>query len=194
MSAEAVAGSAHFLENHDEPRIASILSLAEHRAAALLILGLPGMRFLHDGQLAGARRKIPVQLARRPEEPEQAEIADLYDQLLTTLPGSAVGQGRGELLKPRAAWSDNPTAQDFVIVQWQSRAPVFEVVAVNLAPHRSQCYAPLTLQHLASHNWAMRDLLGQELYKRSGDDLQNQGLYLDLPAHGAQLFQFEPIN
>ena len=194
MSAEAVAGSAHFLENHDEPRIASILSLTEHRAAALLILGLPGMRFLHDGQLAGARRKIPVQLARRPEEPEQAEIADLYDQLLTTLPGSAVGQGRGELLKPRAAWSDNPTAQDFVIVQWQSRAPGFEVVAVNLAPHRSQCYAPLTLQHLASHNWAMRDLLGQELYKRSGDDLQNQGLYLDLPAHGAQLFEFEPIN
>jgi hypothetical protein len=194
VSAAAVAGSAHFLENHDEPRIASILSPAEHRAAALLILGLPGMRFLHDGQLVGARRKIPVQLARRPEEPGQAEIADLYDQLLTTLSGSAVGQGRGELLQPRAAWSDNPTARDFVIVQWQSRAPGFEVVVVNLAPHRSQCYAPLTLQHLATHNWAMKDLLGHEFYKRSGDDLQNQGLYLDLPAHGAQLFQFEPIN
>ena len=40
----------------------------------------------------------------------------------------------------------------------------------------------------------MKDLLGQERYKRSGDDLQNQGLYLDLPAHGAQLFHFEPIN
>jgi hypothetical protein len=24
--------------------------------------------------------------------------------------------------------------------------------------------------------------------------LQNQGLYLDLPAHGAQLFHFEPIH
>ena len=81
-----------------------------------------------------------------------------------------------------------------MIVQWQSRAPEFEVVVVNLAPHRSQCYAPLTVQHLAAHNWAMKDLLGQEFYKRSGDDLQDQGLYLDLPAHGAQLFQFEPIN
>ena len=40
----------------------------------------------------------------------------------------------------------------------------------------------------------MKDLLGQEYYKRSGDDLQNQGLYLDLPAHGAQLFHFQPIN
>ena len=194
MNAEAVAGSAHFLENHDEPRVASILSPAEHRAAALIILGLPGMRFVYEGQLTGARRKIPVQLARRSEEPGQAEITNFYNQLLATLRGSAVGQGRGELLAPRAAWSGNPTAQNFVIVQWQSRTPGFEVVAVNLAPHRSQCYAPLTVQHLATHNWAMKDLLGQELYKRSGDDLQNQGLYLDLPAHGAQLFNFAPIN
>jgi hypothetical protein len=40
----------------------------------------------------------------------------------------------------------------------------------------------------------MKDLLGQEFHKRSGDDLVNQGLYLDLPGHGAQLFHFEPIN
>ena len=70
MSAEAVAGSAHFLENHDEPRIASILSLAEHRAAALLILGLPGMRFLHDGQLSGARLKMPTRKAMERDLPE----------------------------------------------------------------------------------------------------------------------------
>ena len=194
MTPGALAASAHFLENHDEPRIASILSPAEHRAAALLILGLPGMRFLHDGQLSGARLKLPVQLARRTEEAGQAEIANLYEQLLLTLPGTAVGQGKAELSRPRAAWPGNPTSQNFVIVQWQKQAPEFDLVAVNLAPHPSQCYAPLTLEHLATHNWAMKDLLGPERYKRSGDDLQNQGLYLDLPAHGAQLFHFEPIN
>jgi hypothetical protein len=193
MTAEAIAGSAHFLENHDEPRIASLLAPAEHRAAALLILGLPGMPFLHEGQLSGARLKIPVQLGRRALEPKQAEIASIYDLLLRTLPGTAVGQGSGELLRPRAAWPDNATAQNFIIVQWQRGAPEFDLVVVNLAPHGSQCYAPLTIQHLAAHNWAMKDLLGQECYKRSGDDLQSQGLYLDLPAHGAQLFHFEPI-
>ena len=187
-----VAGSAHFLENHDEPRIASILSPAEHRAAALLALGLPGMRFLHDGQLSGARRKVPVQLARCAPEPVQAEIQTLYQQLLGTLPDTAVGQGSAELLEPRAAWPDNATARNFVVVQWQKSAPEFDLVVVNLAPHRSQCYARLTVQDLAAHNWGMRDLLGEECYKRSGDDLQNQGLYLDLPAHGAQLFHFEP--
>jgi hypothetical protein len=194
MTAEAVAARAHFLENHDEARIAAILSPAEHRAAALLMLGLPGMRFLHEGQLSGARLKLPVQLARRPEEAGQAGIMNLYEQLLTTLPGTAVGRGRGQLSKLRAAWAGNLTAQNFVIAQWQRQAPEFDLMAVNLAPHRSQCYALLNLEHLAAHNWAMKDLLGQESYQRSGDDLQVQGLYLDLPAHGAQLFHFEPIN
>jgi hypothetical protein len=194
MAVGAVAASAHFLENHDEPRIASILSPTEHRAAALLILGLPGMRFLYEGQLSGARLKIPVQLARRAAEPKLAEIASLYEQLLRTLPGTAVGQGKGQLTKLRGAWAGNPTAQNFVVVQWQRQAPEFDLMAVNLAPHRSQGYALLNLEHLAAHNWAMKDLLGPERYQRSGDDLQNQGLYLDLPAHGAQLFHFEPIN
>jgi hypothetical protein len=194
LAAGAIAASAHFLENHDEPRVASILSPAEQRAAALLILGLPGMRFLHEGQLTGARLKLPVQLARRPEEAAQAEVASLYEQLLTMLPGTAVGQGSGQLSKLRGAWAGNPTAQNFVIVQWQRQAPEFDLVAVNLAPHRSQCYALLNLEHLAAHNWAMKDLLGEERYQRSGDDMQIQGLYLDLPAHGAQLFHFEPTN
>jgi hypothetical protein len=194
MAAETLAGSAHFLENHDEPRIASILSAAEQRAAALLILGLPGMRFLHDGQLSGARLRIPVQLSRGPEEPGQAEVAAIYDRLLMTLPRTAVGQGSGALSQPRPAWSGNLSAQNFIIVHWQRQAPEFDLVVVNLSPNRSQCYAPLRLEHLATHNWAMTDLLGEERYKRSGDDLQNQGLYLDLPAHGAQLFHFEPIN
>ena len=194
ITAETIARSAHFLENHDERRIASTLSPAEHRAAALLILGLPGMRFLHDGQLSGARLKTPVQLGHRAAEPKQADIEKLYEQLLATLPTTAVGRGRGDLCKPREAWPDNPTARNFIIVQWQRRTPEFDLVAVNLAPHRSQCYAPLSVEYLAAHNWEMRDLLGQECYQRSGDDLQNQGLYLDLPPHGAQLFRFGPIN
>ena len=44
---EYLQASAHFLENHDESHAAADFSLAEHRAAALVILGLPGMRFLY---------------------------------------------------------------------------------------------------------------------------------------------------
>src|SRR5438552_10357811 len=193
VTPEFLRASAHFLENHDEPRIASILSLPEHRAAVLLTLGLPGLRLVHDGQLTGARIKIPVQLARRPIEPAQPEIVAFYQQLLTSLISSAVGRGTGEIVKPRAAWAENPTARYFVVVQWQSQPDSFDLVVVNLAPHRSQCFVSLTVEGLAERNWRMKDLLGSEEHQRFGDDLQKQGLYLDLPEYGAQLFHFAPL-
>jgi hypothetical protein len=191
-SREYIARSAHFLENHDEPRIASILNPAEHRAAALLILGLPGMRLLYQGQLSGAAIRIPVQLMRRPAEASRPEIEQMYEQLLTVLRQTSVGQGEAELLRPRPAWPGNPTAGNIVLVQWQRRPSEFDLVIVNLAPHPSQCYAPVRLPADTSTQWELRDLLGNEKYVRSAADLQNQGLYLDLRAHAAQLFRFEP--
>jgi hypothetical protein len=149
------------------------------------------MRFLHEGQLAGARLKIPVQLARRAREAEQPEVKKIYEEILAVLRSSAVGRGRGQLIRPRAAWPDNPTGQDFVVVQWQNQPLEFDLVVVNLAPHRSQCYAPLTIEHLEARNWSMVDLLGEERYVRAGEDLESQGLYLDLAGHAAQVFHFE---
>jgi Alpha amylase, catalytic domain len=189
---EFIEASVHFLENHDERRVASVLSPEEHRAAALVMLGLPGMRFFHEGQLTGARVKVPVQLCRRPAEAAQSDITKMYEEMLATLQRTSVGRGQGRVLAPRAAWPGNPTAQNFVIVQWQLQPPAFDLVVVNLAPHRSQCYAPLTVAGLADRDWLMTDVLGAERYKRSGNDVEAQGLYLDLPAHGAQLFHFEP--
>ena len=191
MPAEHVAASAHFLENHDEPRIASILGEAENRAAALLILGLPGMRFLHEGQLEGLRRRLPVQLLRRAQEPENREIREMYTQLLSALRQSAVGQGTPALLLPGPAWEKNPTAQHFVLVQWTGPNRTFDLVAVNLAPHPSQCYAPVKPAAQAS-SWILKDLLGPQRFVRNADELMTRGLYLDLPAHGAQVFHFEP--
>ena len=187
-----IEASVHFLENHDERRVASVLSLEEHRAAALVIFGLPGMRFLHEGQLTGARAKAPVQLCRCPAEAAQPDIAKMYEEMLAILQRTCVGHGQGSVLEPRAAWPGNPTAQNFVIVQWQLQPTAFDLMVVNLAPRRSQCYAPLKVAGLADRDWLMADVLGVERYKRSGNDVEAQGLYLDLPAHGAQLFHFEP--
>lgn len=189
---EYVAASVHFLENHDEDRVAAKLSTAENRAAALAILGLPGMRFLHEGQLTGAQCKLPVQLARRPTEPPQPEIFAAYEELLTTLKRSSVGRGQAQILAPRAAWDGNPTGQNFIVVQWQEKSPEFDLVVVNFAAHRSQCYVTLSAPGLAERHWALRDRLSEESYVRVGSDLAQSGLYLDLPAHGAQVFHFAP--
>ena len=191
-SAAFVENSVHFIENHDEQRAASVFFTGEHRAAALLTLGLPGMRLLHEGQLTGAKTRVPVQLLRRPVEPANAEVQRIYDPLLRGLAGSSVGKGRGTILRPRAAWPDNQTWRNMVIVQWQTEPGQFDLVVVNLVPHRCQCYVPLTIPNLASHHWAMRDVLGTERYLRVGADLERQGLYLDVPPYAAQIFHFQP--
>ena len=189
-----VASSAHFIENHDERRVAEALDLPRHRAAALVVLGLPGLRLLHEGQLTGARLKLPVQLALRPKEPPVEEVRQLYENILAALPKAGVGEGQGTLIAPRPAWPENPTGQNFILALWQSKPEGFALVAVNLAPHRSQCYAPIAVPKLADRNWAMRDLLSEESHERFGNDLASQGVYLDLPAHSAQLFQFTPLT
>ena len=193
VSPEFLAHSVHFLENHDELRIASVLAGPEHRAAALLTLGLPGARLLHEGQLTGATRALPVQFQRRPAEPPDTEIAGFYQRLLEALPTTAVGRGGGELLKARPAWPDNSTHTNFVLIQWRKDSVAFDLVVVNLAEHPSQCYASLAAPGLAEHNWSMVDLLGEQTYERRGDDLAREGLYLDLRPHGTQLFHFSPI-
>jgi hypothetical protein len=190
---EFVAASAHFLENHDERRVAEALALEQHRAAALIMLGLPGLRLLHDGQLTGSRIKLPVQLGRRPLEAKLAEVEALYERRLGALLVAGVGQGEATLIAPRPAWSENPSGQNFILVLWRSKPDEFALVVVNYAPHRSQCYAPLAVANLAEHNWSMRDLLSDEQYERFGNDLHSQGLYLDLSAYGAQVFVFQPI-
>jgi hypothetical protein len=83
QSADAGFNPARFLENHDEPRIASILSVPEHRVAANLLVNQPGMRLLYDGQLTGRKRRSPVQFARYWPEASDPEITDLYQTLLS---------------------------------------------------------------------------------------------------------------
>jgi len=185
---------ARFLENHDEPRIAALLTVDEHRAAALLVMGLPGMRFLHEGQLTGATTRASVHLRRRPVETPQSEIIALYEHILTALQRTSIGHGDARLLKPTAAWDGNPSFENFIIIQWQSVPQEFDLVAVNLAPHASQCYVKLAIEGLAGRDWLMTGLLGREQYERKGAVLRESGLYLELQAHGAQVFKFQPTD
>lgn len=189
----------HFLENHDEPRVASLLSMPQHQAAALVILALPGMCLLHEGQLTGARQRLSVHLGRRRLEPEQADIAKFYGNLLKLLQQTSVRRGYASVLLPREAWPGNPTAVNFVVIQWTSRENEFDLVVVNLAPHPSQCY--VDLQNLGRpvatcppETWEMQNLLGTEHFLRNHPDLTRSGLYLDLPPQAAQLFHFVPAS
>jgi glycosidase len=188
-----LAASAHFLENHDEARIASLLSPEEHRAAALLLLGLPGLRILHEGQLTGAKKRASVHLGSRIFEKADSQVFYFYETLLELLPKTFVGRGGATILQTVPAWEGNPTAENFLLIQWanlEAENPAFDLVAVNFAPHQSQCYAPLQIPNLQAHCWRMENLLGSEKFEREGRELARPGLYLDAPPYAAHLFRF----
>jgi hypothetical protein len=194
LEPEFLRRSVHFLENHDEQRAATRFSLAEHKVAAMLTFGLPGMRLLHEGQLHGAQVRVPVHVARRPVEPVEPQVSVFYEQLLAALASTAVGRGAFEILRPRSAWSNNSTDHCFVVVQWQSKPDGFDLVVVNLAAQPSQCFVTPTVAGLARREWKMEDLLGEEKYWRNGNEMAARGLYLALPPRCAQLFHFTPAK
>jgi len=77
------SASVRFIENHDEPRaIETFKPEAKHKMAALVALTIPGAALLHDGQFSGRRIKLPVQINREMDEPEDAGLQAYYADLL----------------------------------------------------------------------------------------------------------------
>jgi glycosidase len=177
-----LSASAHFLENHDEPRIAAMLPPAEHRAAAMLTLGLPGMRMLYEGQLDGRRLRVPVQFARWPDEPPDAQIQSMYQQLFAALADSAVGCGEWKILRTND--------ENVVIVQWQNSPARFDLVVVNLAATPIRCRVRPEVGELSAREWHIRDALGDEGFPAGTWEFRTGELLLDLPGNTAHLLRF----
>jgi hypothetical protein len=55
---------ARFLENHDEPRAAAAFPREVHEAAAVITFLSPGLRFFHEGQFRGRKKRISPHLCR----------------------------------------------------------------------------------------------------------------------------------
>lgn len=186
--------SAHFLENHDERRVAAVLPFEEHRVAALAVLGLPGMRFLHDGQTRGARVRTSVQLGRRQVEPCDQAICKMYEDLLSACARAGVGQGKGRVLQTVAAWAGNPTAGNILVIHWVSGPNRQALVVLNVASHPSQCRVPMAVGEGAGESWRLTDLLRGERWVREAGEMRAPGLFLDLEAHAAQVIIVEPAT
>src|SRR6185312_16309456 len=74
-----------FIENHDEPRAASVFEPARERAAAVATLTQTGARLVHEGQLEGRKVHLPMFLARFPAEPGDPALESFYESLLSAL-------------------------------------------------------------------------------------------------------------
>ncbi len=169
-----------FLENHDEPQAAATFPPDVHQAAAVITFLAPGLRFFHDGQLEGRRKRISPHLCRRPDEPVDARLEAFYSRLLSVLRNKIVREGQWRLLECQPAWEGNWTADCFIAFGWQDNSDEWLLTAVNYAANQSQCYVRLPFESLASGQWRLDDLLGDARYVRNGQELLSKGLYLDV--------------
>jgi glycosidase len=179
---------ARFLENHDEPRAAATLSPEEHEAAAVVTFLSPGLRFFHQGQFQGRRKRISPHLVRAPQEPIDNRLQQFYDRLLAVLRRPVVRAGQWKLLESASAWEGNWTWDCFLIFAWQGSGAERLLVTVNYAPNQSQCHVRLPFADLANSQWALKDLIGDVAYDRDGNELQARGLYLDETPWRAHVF------
>ncbi len=184
--------SVRFLENHDELRAAALLPLDVHKAAAVVMFLVLGLRLFHAGQLEGRRIKASVHLARRAEEASDPDLQAFYRCLLRCLRRPEVRSGAWRLLECRTAWENNPTWENFLSFDWQrDRARL--LVAVNYSPSRGQCYLPLPFA-ARDQKFRLKDLTGAAVYDRNGSDLTSPGLYLDVPAWGFHVFEIQELE
>ncbi len=180
---------ARFLENHDEPRAAATFPPGMHEAAAVITFLSAGLRFFHQGQFEGRRKRISPHLVRAPLEPTDETLHRFYDRLLAVLRRRTVRDGQWRLLDCAPAWEGNGTSECFLAFAWQGSGEERLLVTINYSASPSQCYVPFPFPDLAGRTVRLKDLMGPASYDRNGDELLSRGIYLDVPAWGYHVFE-----
>jgi hypothetical protein len=183
-------GMVRFIENHDEPRAAEAFPGDKGRAAAVAIMTLPGFRLLHEGQFEGRRTRLPVFLARCPEEPADQDLADFYGRLLRETSRDAFRSGHWRLCEG-SGWPDNQRCRNILTWCWEKDGSRF-ITVVNFSGERSQARIHLPWEDLRGGRWRLNDLLACESFDRSGDEMLDGGLFVDLGPWRFHLFQVLP--
>jgi hypothetical protein len=176
-----------FIENHDEPRAAAAFPPGKAQTVAIASSTLPGARLFHEGQLDGRRVRLPVFLARRPDEPPDGQLREFYANLLAVATRPPFHEGRWRLCE-HAGWPDNSSYQHVIAWSWEHGDDRY-LIAVNLSDGSAQARVSIPWDEVAGHMWVLFDTLHGGAFDRSGDELASSGLYVDLGPWGSHLFE-----
>jgi hypothetical protein len=177
-----------FVENHDEPRAAVTFPAGRYDAVVAVMATVPGATLWHDGQLEGRQVHLPVFLGRRPHEVVDYARAKAGRELLRKMHDSGLRAGEWSLLEC-AGWPDNPTHQNLLAWAWHTRGTPHHLVVVNLSDRPAQARVHLPWPGLTGAEWALSDLLTDDVFVREGRSLVQEGLYVELPEWGTHLLE-----
>ncbi|MGA7237900.1 MAG: alpha-amylase family glycosyl hydrolase [Bryobacteraceae bacterium] len=174
-----------FIENHDEPRAAAAFSPERERAAAIVAATVPGARLFNEGQLEGRKIKTPVFLGRRATEPVDNELLVFYLKLLGAISGPLLRDGRWSLCE-RTGWPDNASYQNVLAWNWVKDDERC-LIAINLSDRGAQARIRVPWEGADSCDWRLYDAMSGAVYERAGDQMRNEGLYVELEPWGYHL-------
>ena len=167
-----------FIENHDEPRAAATFSSGKGRAAAVATMTLTGAKLLHEGQSQGMKVRLPVFLGRRPIEQVDQDLVTFYKRLLKEIDQEVFRNGQWRLCD-RSGWPDNQSYFNILSWCWAKDRERYLIV-VNFSESTAQARVHIPWDELRGKMWRLIDVLSGETYDRKGDDMRDNGLYVDL--------------
>ncbi|MFL6160806.1 MAG: alpha-amylase [Jatrophihabitantaceae bacterium] len=171
-----------FLENHDEPRVASRAGRELERAAAVTIATLPGATLWHEGQFEGRLVRPPVFLRRRPDEAADPTLAAWYRNLVGSVAERGIRTGDWRLLEA-TGWPDNTSCGNLLAWTWSGRSGSGpHVVVVNASDQPAEGRVRLPWPELAGRQLRFHDPIADVELDRDGDELLDPGLYVALAA------------
>jgi len=178
-----------FIENHDEPRALSAFSPQKERAAAVIMTTIPGAKLFHEGQFEGRKVRLPVFLGRRPVEPANPDLQAFYRTLLRAASSEGLWSGRWQICD-RTGWPDNQSCLNILSWCWAKEEERYLII-VNYVGESAQARIRVPWDELRGRTWRLSDALSGDTYDRSGDDMRDPGLYVDLAPWECHFFLFQ---
>jgi glycosidase len=180
--------SVRFIENHDELRAVSAFGRERSLAAAVILTTVPGLRFFHDGQLAGRQIRLPIQLVREPEEAPDNELMQFYHRLLEASKAPAFHEGKWSLLEVIEPARENDTSPKLLAWSWQYNEQ-FKIVIINYSPRPARGWVKLPPLPGAGGSVQLVDELTvvRDTYR-----MDERGLYIDFKPWQAQILDISP--
>ena len=178
-----------FIENHDEERAMTILGDDRQRVAATMICTVPGAVLLHEGQLSGRSVKLPVQITRRPEEPENPLLERFYRALLRETSQAIYRFGQWQLIESCPAHDSNLAGDSLIAYTW-TFGDERRLITINLADSWSRCC--LDLSHWAPPcgcRLQLYDILNDSYSQKPIDDQAGGSIFLEIAPKSAHIFR-----
>lgn len=187
-----------FLENHDEPRAAAEFpDTRMHQAAAVISFTIPGLRFIHDGQQLGRKRRVSMHVNRRDsldQDVKDKGIKPFYDRLLDPLKhNEALRDGEWRSCHVTPSQDQNPSHQNIVAhVAWKGGEVVLVVVNYSKNNANGHIILPSALGQLKGKQCVLKDFMSDYTLEKDGRQLlgeSNGGMWMDLKPWASHIFR-----